>query len=89
MATDKPVEEGWLRLKGLLGSRSAEELDNLRLVFFAGARHVFESMVMIAEEGKEPTPTEDDMKRVELIGEELEQFIQDFEMNNTPVGGHA
>lgn len=50
-----------------------------RLAYFFGAQHLFASVMGVLDDGDEPT--EDDMKRMELIHKELEAFIEDVKRN--------
>lgn len=70
----KIIEAGWTgyRMGVLPGDCSQVQIDETRLAFFAGAQHLFASMMSILDPGAEPT--ENDLKRMDLIHEELNQF---------------
>jgi len=74
----KIVQAGWISLKltTIPESASSQQLDEMRNAFFAGAQHVFGSMMSILDPGAEPTAA--DLQRMTSIHNELEQFIEDF-----------
>lgn len=75
----KLIEAGWigLRLAAIPADAGALQLDEARTAFFAGAHHLFASVMSILDPGDEPT--EADMNRLELIDAELREFITEFE----------
>lgn len=70
----KLIEAGWLslRLAAIPAYAPAVQLDEMRKAFFAGAQHVFSSIMVTLEPGEEPT--DGDMKRLTLIDAELKAF---------------
>ena len=52
------------------------QLDDLRSCFFAGAQHLFSSILSILEPDAEPT--ENDLRRMDLIDKELKRFLEEF-----------
>ena len=74
----KLIEAGWvgLRLAAIPDDAGKVQLEEMRNVFFAGAQHLFSSILTILEEGEEPTDA--DLKRMDLIQTELDGFIRDF-----------
>lgn len=68
------IEGGWVGLKIHMGLENApqNQLDDMRKAFYAGALHLFSSIMTILEPGAEPT--EKDEKRLSLINDELEKF---------------
>ncbi len=52
------------------------QLSEMRKAFFAGAQHLFGSMMNVLEAGQEPT--QKDMDRITGIHEELEEFTKEF-----------
>lgn len=74
----KLIEAGWvgLRLAAVPENASPMQLTVMREAFFAGAQHLFGSIMGVLEEGTEPT--EADMRRMDLINAELEIFIREF-----------
>ena len=83
----KLIEAGWQALRAMAISRDASEaqLSDLRIAFFSGAQHVFGSMMSMLDEDKEPT--EADIKRMELIHQELEEFRRQLELRFGPSKG--
>lgn len=59
----------------------------MRMAFFAGAQHLFASIMAVMDSDREPTPK--DFQRLTLIHEELEAFRKDFELKHLPVDGSA
>ena len=72
------IEAGWLSLCIMVfpdASRGQQE--QMRDVFFAGAQHVFASVVgMLSDDSEEIT--ESDLRRMDKVHEELNRFIEDF-----------
>jgi hypothetical protein len=71
----KLVEAGWesLRAAVIPSSASPDQLEAMRMAFFAGAQHLFGSIVtMLGRDDGEPTP--DDLKRMDSISAELSEF---------------
>jgi hypothetical protein len=90
-ASDKGllIEAGWQALKAvwLHPDSPPEQVDQARQAFFAGAQHLFGSIMGILDPGEEPT--EADYKRMDLISAELDAFIKDFELRHVPTAGSA
>jgi hypothetical protein len=57
-----------------------QQRDQLRFAFFAGAQHLFGSMMGSLDPGQEPT--EQDMRRMDLINHELGAFIEEFKQRH-------
>ena len=74
----KLIEAGWvsLRLMAIPEDAPPIQLDEMRNAFFAGAQHLFSSMITIMDSDSEPT--ERDLEQMTLIDNELRQFIEDF-----------
>jgi hypothetical protein len=70
----KLIEAGWigLRIAAIDRTASSVQLDEMRMAFFAGAQHLFASIMTIMEPGTQET--ENDLKRLDLIHYELEEF---------------
>jgi hypothetical protein len=75
----KLIEAGWvsLRLIAISPEADALQLNEMRMAFFAGAQHLFGSIMSIMEEDREPT--ENDMRRMSQISDELDLFIAEFQ----------
>lgn len=85
----KLIEAGWvsMRIACDLVDAPADQLREMRMAFFAGAQHLFGSILSVLEPGDEPT--EKDLKRMDLIHTELQDFIKDFELRHVPTKGSA
>ena len=72
------VEAGWMSFKLLTLSphAPAEQVEALRLAFFAGAQHLWGSIFSVLDSGSEPT--ERDLRRMDIINRELQEFIKNF-----------
>jgi hypothetical protein len=75
----KLIEAGWLSLRAMVVSPDAPplQLEEMRMAFFAGAQHLFGSMMSILDPDAEEE-TEADLRRMDLIAAELKQFVADF-----------
>jgi hypothetical protein len=76
----KLIEAGWvaLRLAAIPPNAPAIQLQEMRMAFMAGAQHLFASMIGMLDPGLEETS--DDMRRMDLIDEELDAFRQELEL---------
>lgn len=85
----KMIEAGWLglRIACELEDAPAVQLQEMRNAFFAGAQHLFSSIMTILD--PEAEPTEKDLERMDLIDRELRAFINDFMVRNIPTEGSA
>jgi hypothetical protein len=74
----KLIEAGWvgLQIAAIPPGAPQIQLDEMRMSFFAGAQHLFSSIMSILDPGEEET--EDDLRRMDLISDELEAFITEF-----------
>jgi hypothetical protein len=74
----KLIEAGWIGYNHLALSKDAPQIqrDECRMAFFAGAQHLFGSMLGILEEDRDPTPA--DLERMSQINAELEAFLVTF-----------
>ena len=59
---------------------SPQQLDDLRCAFFGGAQHLMGSIMGTLDPGSEPT--EQDMRRMDLIHHELEAFIEEYKQRH-------
>ena len=89
--TDKGllIEAGWVGLKMMAVHPDAPQIqvDEMRNAFFAGAQHLWGSIMSIMESDRDPTPN--DMKRMDLIHKELDKFIKDYAAKNAVTVGNA
>lgn len=81
-AKGKLIEAGWIGLRLMAVPLDAEpiQLEEMRNAFFAGAAHLLHSLMFIMDPGLEETA--DDLKRVDLIRDELDRFLKDYEFRN-------
>lgn len=70
-----------------LALASKEHLAELEFAYFAGAQHLFASIMTVLDAGEEPT--EADLKRIENIGAELEEFAKGAALRYTPARGRT
>lgn len=85
----KLIEAGWVSMRiacGLIDA-PADQLREMRMAFFGGAQHLMGSIMNFLEPGEEPT--DKDMKRMDAIHAELQEFIKDFELRHTTTKGRA
>lgn len=85
----KLIEAGWigLRLAAIPLDAPAVQLDEMRTAFFAGAQHLFGSIMTVMDPGTKPT--EKDVERISSIARELRGFIADFKLRHLPAEGVA
>ena len=78
----KLIEAGWVALRATSIPTNAPQtqLDEMRNAFFAGAQHLFASIMGILEEGAEPT--EADLRRMDQIDRELKVFIASYKLKH-------
>jgi len=83
----KLIEAGWvgMRIACDLHDAPPDQLHQMRMAFFAGAQHLFGSINTIMDDDREPT--ESDLRRMELIHNELQVFITEFARDNIPSEG--
>jgi hypothetical protein len=83
------IEAGFVGLRLAAMDKDASEIQvrEMRMAFFAGAQHLFGSIMGILDPGEEPT--EKDLKRMDLISNELTAFYDDFTKNHLPTKGNA
>jgi hypothetical protein len=85
----KIIEGGWAGFRLMVIPKDAGEVqvDEMRMAFFAGAQHLFSSIMTVMDSDREPT--ESDLRRMSLIHSELESFGKDFELRHLPIDGTA
>lgn len=83
------IEVGWLSLRVAAIPAEAPEvqLAEMRQAFFAGAQHLFSSLMAIMDADREPTAK--DLERMDLIQRELDEFISVFAAEHLPTAGRA
>lgn len=71
------IEAGWLALRAIsIPVASAIQIDQMRMAYFAGAQHLFSSIMTIMDEDAEPTAK--DLQRMEKIHLELEDYATEM-----------
>lgn len=85
----KIIEAGWVGLRVACDLHNAppEQLREMRMAFFAGAQHLFTSIMSVMEPGEEPT--EKDLDRMSRVNDELDAFLKDFMIRHAPTSGSA
>ena len=78
MDAGKIIEAGWRGLELLVVPKDAPDVQRreMRMAFFAGAQHLFSSIMGGLEEDHEPT--ENDLRRLDFINKELAEFAEQF-----------
>ena len=85
----KLIESGWvgLRLACIPDNAPAVQLREMRMAYMAGAQHLFASMMGMLD--PEPHETPDDMRRMDLLHQELEAFRGELELWVAEEKGHG
>lgn len=85
----KLIEAGWVTMRRacLPPDTGETQLREMRNAFFAGAQHLYGSIMTMLEPDAEPT--ENDLRRMGMIDDELSRFINDFVVRNIPTEGSA
>lgn len=80
------IAGGWAGFQLLVLPKDAPQIqiDEMRNAFFAGAQHLLNSIMSIIEPGEEPT--ENDMRRMDLIHKELDTYLAEFERKHGLIG---
>ena len=78
----KIIEGGWTayRITAMHPAAPALQVKECRIAFFAGAQHLFSSIMSVLD--GETEPTEKDLRRMSLINSELETFITQFKQEH-------
>jgi hypothetical protein len=74
------IEAGWvgLRMAAIPDGAPPAQVDAMREVFYAGAQHLYGSLMSCLDPGKEPT--DDDLRRMAMIHSELEEFVRQYKI---------
>jgi hypothetical protein len=80
------IEGGFasLRILSIPPDASDIQVHDMRMAFFAGAHHLFASIMSVLDAGTEPTDA--DLRRIDLISAELDRFIEVFKAERRPAG---
>ena len=72
------IEAGWigLRMRVIAPQASDIQVEEMRMAFFAGAQHLFGSIMTLLD--KDAEVTEADLSRITLISDELQSFAENF-----------
>lgn len=83
------IEAGWQSLRVMAVSPDAPQIQlvEMRMAFFAGAHHLFQSIMGTLDDGAEPT--EPDLARMDAIDRELNEFIRMFAKEHLPTEGQG
>ncbi len=85
----KLIEAGWatLRLMSIPADAPPLQIEEMRNAFFAGAQHLFASIMTVLDPGSEET--DGDMRKMDLISKELDDFIAVYSLKHLPTEGQA
>lgn len=85
----KLIEAGFIGFQFAVipSDASPLQLEEMRMAFFAGAQHLFGSIMQILE--PETEPSENDLKRMDSINTELNEFIEHFKTEHAISIGNA
>lgn len=85
----KIIEAGFLSLQFITIPPDASpiQISEMRKAFFAGAQHLWDSIMGLLEAGSEPT--ENDLRRMSTINSELEDFVNQLKVQHTSTSGNA
>jgi hypothetical protein len=75
------IEAGWVELEQTMPPSSYAWRNDMRTAYFAGAQHIFRSIVAAARGDKE--------LQLVAIDRELQEFINEHTLRNAPVAGSA
>ena len=79
----KLIEAGWVELEETMPQSCFAWRNDMRTAYFAGAQHVFQSIVHAARD------KEGSSLRLSEMSRELQQFIDEHMLHNSPVAGSA
>ena len=79
---EKIIEFGWaVYLKSVISPMASQiQIDETRNAFFAGAQHLFASILAVLDPDKEPT--ERDLRRMDAIAKELSNFVDEYKQSH-------
>jgi len=86
----KLIEAGWVgyRLTVMSPNAPPVQIDECRVAFMAGSQHLFSSLMNILDPG-DVEPTDDDLRKMDLIDKELRVFAREFGLRATKAKGSA
>jgi len=76
------IEAGWqsFKLMSISPLASQQQLDSMRVTFFAGSQHLFSTIMHMLDPGDDPTQA--DLIRMDQIDAELKRFIEEYKRAN-------
>jgi len=79
----KLIEAGWVGYQMAVLPKDAPDIQvqECRIAFFAGAQHVFGSIMTMLDPGDDVTDA--DLSRMEMIDLELAEFLKQFKLDNS------
>lgn len=85
------IEAGWvaLRLAAVPADAPAVQLEEMRMAFFAGAQHLFGSLMTLFDPDGDEVPTEADLERMSLVANELDAFVAELKLRVRRTEGNA
>src|SRR4051812_30169310 len=85
----KILEGGWAALRMMVMPSDASEVQvhEMRKAYFAGAQHLFSTMMVMLDPGEEPTDA--DMRKMDLIAAELEAWTREMKLEMATAKGQA
>lgn len=74
------IEAGWQAMRAVVlpSTVSDMQVSEMRKAFFAGAQHLFASIMLSMDPSENDEPTATDLRRMDLIHEELVGFEQEL-----------
>lgn len=89
MDEGKVIEGGWQGFRALVLAPDASEtqVNEMRLAFYAGAQHLWGSIMTTLDKGDEASPR--DLRRMDHIHAELAAFAKEVELRYGPAAGRA
>jgi len=85
----KIIEAGFvgLRMTAMAKDAPEDQVREMRMAFFAGAQHLFGSIMTFLDSGEDATDR--DLRRMSLIEAELQDFIKQFAKDHLKAKGNA
>lgn len=75
----KIIAGGWAGYRMLMDPRAGPtQIEETRMAFYAGAQHLFTSIMCFISDDPDHEPTDEDMRRMSLVADELQAFLADY-----------
>lgn len=82
------IEAGWLGYSLIFPKDAGQvQIEETKMAFFAGADHLYSSIMNALDPGDDETPT--DIRRMELIDTELGRFREKLKLRFTKIEGRG